>query len=312
MRIGIVGAGMAGLACAEALSRQNFPVQLFDKGRGPGGRMSTRRISTSAGEASFDHGAPAFTADDPTFRHRLEAWVAAGLAAAWPEAGDAAYVGTPTMGAPIRQMAAGQSVRFATRVTKIEAANSGWRLVLDQGDAVEVDFAVVATPAEQANELLAPIAPDFATHAAAVRSVPCWTAMLAFAETLPSVGNFLRGNADDAVGLAVRNNAKPGRTGPEAWVLQASPEWSRTNLEADPEWVARELTLAFAARIGATLPPPIACVAHRWRYARPVSVGPGVLADMDRRVGVCGDWLRGPGVEAAWLSGTALAAHIAD
>jgi len=310
MRIGIVGAGMAGLACAEALSRQNYAVQLFDKGRGPGGRMSTRRISTPAGEAAFDHGAPAFTAHDPAFRRRLEAWCAAGLAAVWPDAGDAAYVGMPTMGAPIRQMVTGQSVQFATRVLRIEANKLGWHLVPEQGDAVDVDWAVVATPAEQAATLLEPIAPEFAARAAGVQSTPCWALMLAFAEELPSPGNFLRGDSGDTIGLAVRNNAKPGRAGPEAWVLQASPDWSRTHLEADPEWVADELAAAFALRIGSTLPPTLARVAHRWRYANPIAAGPGLMFDAERRLGVCGDWLVGPGVEAAWLSGTALAARI--
>jgi len=312
MRIGIVGAGMAGLACAEELSRQNCAVQLFDKGRGPGGRMSTRRIATSAGDAFFDHGAPAFTAQAPAFRSRLDAWLAAGLAAAWPAAGDAAFVGVPSMAAPIRQMAAGQSVRFATRVAQIEESNTGWRLVLEQADAVDVDFAVIATPAEQASVLLEKIAPEFAAKAAAVRSSPCWTTMLAFAERLSPHDDLLRGNAGDAIGLAVRNNAKPGRTGPEAWVLQAGSDWSRTHLEADPESIADALTAAFAARIGAALPPPVARAAHRWRYANPVAAGPGILFDGSRKLGVCGDWLAGPGVEAAWLSGTELAARMTD
>ena len=57
MRIGIVGAGMAGLACAERLADQGHDGVLIDKdkGRGPGGRMSTRRIPTSTGEAHFDY-----------------------------------------------------------------------------------------------------------------------------------------------------------------------------------------------------------------------------------------------------------------
>ena len=312
MRIGIVGAGMAGLACAETLSRRNYAVQLFDKGRGPGGRMSTRRIATSVGEAAFDHGAPAFAANAPAFRQRLDAWIATGFAAAWPAAGASCYVGVPTMGAPIREMAAGQAVRFATRVLQIEAATPGWRLVLDQGDAVDFDCVVVATPAEQASELLAKIAPAFAAQAAASQSMPCWTAMLAFEKKLPTDADFLHGNVGDAIGLAVRNNAKPGRTGPDSWVLQATPDWSRAHLESDPEWIAAELTAAFAARLGVSLPPSVARTAHRWRYANPVANGPGILFDAALKLGVCGDWVTGPGVEAAWLSGTALAARIAD
>lgn len=67
MRIGIVGAGMAGLACAEGLAGLGHEVVLFDKGRGPGGRMSTRRLPTSAGEAHFDYGAQYFTVRDKNF-----------------------------------------------------------------------------------------------------------------------------------------------------------------------------------------------------------------------------------------------------
>jgi predicted NAD/FAD-dependent oxidoreductase len=57
VRIGIVGAGIAGLACAQGLVRHGHDVVLFDKGRGPGGRMSTRRMETPRGLAHIDHGA---------------------------------------------------------------------------------------------------------------------------------------------------------------------------------------------------------------------------------------------------------------
>ncbi len=155
MRIGIVGADMAGLAYAEGLANQGHDVVLLDKGRGPGGRMSTRRIATSAGEAYFDHGAQYFTVRDAAFRQRVEAWISQGVAAPWPSAGSDAYVGIPAMNSPVRQMAAGQSVHWTGLVTRIESLGRGWRLVLDQGEAVDVDIAVVATPAEQASAMLA-------------------------------------------------------------------------------------------------------------------------------------------------------------
>ena len=44
LRIGIVGAGMAGLACAEELTRLGHAVRLFDKGRGPGGGDAERAL----------------------------------------------------------------------------------------------------------------------------------------------------------------------------------------------------------------------------------------------------------------------------
>ncbi len=308
MRVGIVGAGMAGLACAEGLSTQGHDVLLLDKGRGPGGRMSTRRIATSAGEASFDHGAQYFTVRDSAFRRRVDAWTALGVVAPWRSAGSDAYVGVPDMNAPVRQMAKEQSVRWATLVTRIESAGHGWRLVLERDEAVDVDFAIVATPAEQAAALLAPVAPDIATRARSVPSAPCWTLMLAFPETIVVEQDCWRG--ENIVGWAARDNSKPGRVGPESWVVQAGPDWSRAHIEDDPEGVAAELKGAFAALLGVALPPAVGQSIHRWRFARSGGEGSGAIVDRDRRLGVCGDWLIGPRVEAAWLSGTTLAEQI--
>jgi predicted NAD/FAD-dependent oxidoreductase len=78
MRIGIIGAGMAGLSCAQALRDQGHHPVLFDKGRGPGGRMSTRRIDTPLDEAAFDHGAQYLTARDPAFVAQVDRWAQAG------------------------------------------------------------------------------------------------------------------------------------------------------------------------------------------------------------------------------------------
>jgi hypothetical protein len=129
MRVGIVGAGMAGLACAEGLVRQGHEVLLLDKGRGPGGRMSTRRLQTDSGLAHFDQGAQYFSVRDDGFRERVNAWIAEGVVARWLPAGSDAYVGVPAMNEPIRQMAAGQSVHWSTLVTKVEKINPGWRLL---------------------------------------------------------------------------------------------------------------------------------------------------------------------------------------
>jgi renalase len=308
MRIGIVGAGMAGLACAERLANQGHDVVLFDKGRGPGGRMSTRRIPTSAGEAYFDRGAQYFTVRDGAFRRRVQAWISQGVVAPWPSAGNEAYVGVPAMNAPVRQMSNAQSVYWTTLVTRIESLSPGWQLVLDRGEAVDLDIAVVATPAEQASALLASVAPDLAARARAVPSEPCWTVMLAFSEPVTVARNCWRG--EDIIGWAARNNSKPGRIGPESWVVQASPDWSRAYVEADPEWVVATIKGALSNLLGAVLPPSAGQSSHRWRFARSGAEGSGAIFDRDRRLGICGDWLIGPRVEAAWLSGTALAKQI--
>jgi predicted NAD/FAD-dependent oxidoreductase len=305
MRVGIIGAGIAGLACAKGLARRGYAVVLFDKGRGLGGRMSTRRLATPAGEAHFDHGAQYFTARDPGFRAQVDSWIADGVAAAWPAAGDDAYVGVPAMNSPIRQLVAGRDVRWATRVVDLAARGEGWRLTDEGGRTEDVDLAVVALPAEQSADLLRGAAPDLASRAAASISEPCWTVMAAYPEPVVAEGDCQRG--EDVLGWAARNSAKPGRTGPESWVLQATPQWSKLHLDDEPGEVTATLSATLSDMLGVDLPPPLATAAHRWRYARCAPGGPGPILDTDRRLGLCGDWLIGPRVEAAWLSGAGLA-----
>lgn len=63
-RVAVIGAGIAGISCARVLRDAGHAVRVFDKSRGIGGRMATRRGESS----SYDHGAQYFTARDPGFR----------------------------------------------------------------------------------------------------------------------------------------------------------------------------------------------------------------------------------------------------
>ena len=308
MTIAIIGAGMAGLACAEALVRDGRVVVLFDKGRQPGGRMSTRTMATPVGVAAFDYGAQYVTARDPAFRERMARWQAAGLVARWPAAGDEAWVGMPGMSTPLDAMARPLDVRWSAHVRALERKAEGWRVRGDGFAEDMIETVVVAVPAEQVGALAAAHVPELARAAAAAPSRPCWTLAACFAAALPIQADVLEG--EGALGWAARDSAKPGRDGPETWVIQADPDWSLAHLEETREAVTAALLEALAERAGNPLPAPVATHTHRWRYARSGRGEASCHWDAAERIGLCGDWCIGPRVEAAWLSGTALAAAI--
>ena len=60
----IIGSGIAGLSAANYLSSKNFNVTVLDKGKYPGGRISTRRGE----DFIFNHGAQFFTAKSNEFK----------------------------------------------------------------------------------------------------------------------------------------------------------------------------------------------------------------------------------------------------
>jgi photolyase PhrII len=319
-RIAVVGAGISGLTAARTLQDQGHQVTLFEKSRGPGGRAATRDL----GACRFDHGAQYFTVRDPAFGRAVAAWQEAGVVAAWvgrlgqvvrgqiePFAdGQQRLVGVPGMNALGRHLASDLALRTESRVAPPRRVGDHWVLESDAGAPLgDFDFLILAVPAPQARELLAPSVPRLARRAAAVEYAPAWTLMLALAEKppLPFEGLFFR---DGPLGWAAQDGAKPGRRG-HSWVIHAAPDWTRDHLESPVEEVARDLASAFAAQTGTGLAGITAQVAHRWRYARPENpLGTGSLWDSQLALGLCGDWCHSARVEGAYLSGLAVAGRL--
>lgn len=306
MKIAIVGAGLAGLACAEALQIGGHAVILFDKGRGVGGRVATRRVPAPSAEIAFDHGAQYFTTRNPGFTAVVRGWEAEGVAAPWPDAGDDAWVGTPGMNAVAKAIARPLAVHWNSRVDAIRRVGRSWFICPVADEAFEA--VIVATPAEQAAPLLIAHDPAMAGMAQACPSDPCWTAMIAFDDRLAIARDIVRDTG--IISWAARNSAKPGRSGTEAWVIQATAAWSRDHLEDIETTVVDALLSALAEEATQRLPEPIVRVGHRWRYARPRAASHGSLWNETTRIGVVGDWLIAPRIESAWLSGRALADRI--
>lgn len=305
MKFAIIGAGMAGLACADILRADGHTVALFDKGRSAGGRMSTRRLPTPLGEVTIDHGAQYFTARDPAFQGLVSAWHGLGIAAPWPPAGAETWVGVPGMNAIVKQMARAHDVTWGHQVTGIVRKHRNWQLIGEGGEIGPFDAVVLAIPAEQAAAILS--LHDFAMARVGLlaRSQPCWTGMFVFDQPLAGLPPVIR-NAGD-VAWAARNSAKPGRPQPEAWVVQASATWSSARFDESPDQLSQLLLAALSDATGCDIPQPVAAASHRWRYALSAGTGDGALWNPDIGLGVCGDWLLGPRVECAWLSGRMLA-----
>lgn len=325
MRVAIIGAGLAGLSCAAGLRARKIAVSVFDKGRGPGGRMSTRRAQTPLGEVQFDHGAPCFTPRDPEFLETVADWTRLGLVAHWDarhfkqaadgtrrRIDDAFWVGAPSMNAIVRYAAEPFSVEWGRRVSHIRGEAGAYRLEFEDGSFDgPFDHVVSAVPAEQAAELLSAPAPELSRRAAQIVSRPCWTLMCAFEKPVETGFDSLWLGEDAPLAVLVRNTSKPGRGPVEAWVVQAGADWSAENLELSADDAAGKLFSAFSELAGA--PQPVHAAAHRWRYSQPLGEhAAGAAHDEASRIGACGDWLADGTVEGAWQSGRALCRNISQ
>ncbi|MEO0700036.1 MAG: FAD-dependent oxidoreductase, partial [Pseudomonadota bacterium] len=156
----IIGAGVAGLACGRVLAAAGIDVRLADKGRGPGGRCSSRRSTFGR----FDHGAPFFTAQDPRFASQVQTWVEAGVLENWQgsfrgqngsDDDRNRYVGMPAMNGFVRYEADALDAQFGLQLGPPKARDDAHDLYTIDGEAIgRADYVVVATPAPQAALLL--------------------------------------------------------------------------------------------------------------------------------------------------------------
>lgn len=314
--IAIIGAGLAGLSCATQLQAKGFKVQVFEKSRGPSGRMSTR----NAEGWSADHGAQYFTARDPLFMDELNAWLTAGVAAKWhphlkvyedgqwreSASNDQRYIGIPSMNSPGKYLAKSLDVIYSQTIHSIAHKNGKWTLSSLENGKLEgqFDFLVLAIPSPQAFALTNLV--DQSIEAKnQVDMLGCWTVMAAFNEkqSIPFDAAFING---EIISWLSRNNSKPQREGQESWTIHANPQWSQEWIELDKDEASKPI-LECAKRLGLDCQHAVISI-HRWRYASGSNgANPGFKVFEDIQLGLCGDWLHGGRVEGAWLSAYRLA-----
>jgi renalase len=307
-RIAVVGAGIAGAACAHHLAQSGCTVTLFDKARGVSGRLSTRRTDM----AHYDHGAQYFTAQSAVFSAQANDWQQRGVVAQWqPRVANPDsqkwFVGTPDMPAIVRDLVKNIDLHVNTRIEHIEciqhraqseqgeiathpsqqavqsppldvtnlASSARWQLTSDKGE-VFTDFTdlIIAVPPAQAVPLIQPVASSMVGLLTSIDMLPCWTVMLT---TTDSVTTALPIEAERVVDHPTlvwwaRNDSKPGRVqhaGQADWVIQATADWTQTHLDTDRADVIRLICDAFWRHVGVqTLPQVQQSMAHRWLYSR--------------------------------------------
>jgi predicted NAD/FAD-dependent oxidoreductase len=315
--VAVIGAGMAGLACARVLHAAGLRVTVFERSSTVGGRVATRRVNGLA----FDHGAQYVRVRDESFGAYLNFAEQTGAVAPWRPCLEAYnrdqcaewLVGTPGMQSLVLPLAAGLDIRCRAPICGLgKTSDEHWLVHTNAGQtAGPFEAIAVAIPAPEAAELLEDV-PLLGTALAPVVMAPCWSAMIALAQPLgtwPDLVMPTRG----PIAWAARDSSKPARSlDSERWVLHARSDWTEHNLDEQQQWVAQDLLVEFA-RLSGALPPVQHLAAHCWKYARVIRpLGTTCLWDAGQRIGACGDWCIDARVEAAWQSGTALGHAIAS
>lgn len=336
MKIAIIGAGISAAAAVSVLKQHPCQVSVFEKSRGPGGRMSSKRALAG----SLDLGAQYFTARDADFLAQVATWRDQGLVQQWSmqpwvfEHGvisrsddqQQRYVGTSTMHQMIVPTFANVETHYQCKINELSFITSNvsshsqgqWQLCSEQGECYGgFDALLLTCPPEQSYQLLlgAPICSQIPRNSL----LPCWAVLLELA-TPTGVAMDTIFVKEGAASWIARQSTKPGRQSarlrdveqaPEQWVVHFSAEFSMQQLETSSERIS-ELAAAELSRVVGRTVEVAAALCHRWLYASydPAMAPCGVLYDAKMHLALAGDWTLGGRVENAWLSGVKAAEQL--
>lgn len=321
-RIAIIGAGISGLTLAHYLGA-HASVQLFEKARGVGGRMSTRY----ADPFYFDHGTQFFTARSKPFQQFIAPMIESGLIAEWKGKVitvqedrsikdrlwfEPHYVATPNMNNLCKHLATGHGITLGREVAPLATkATDGWHL-FDKDDAPlgVFDWVISTAPPAQTARLFAHVGgtPQVFPN---VALLGCYTLMIGFNRPWDKPWMAAKLHASPLEWIAA-NSTKPGRNrAVTCLVAHSSNSWAEAHIDDAMEEAEPFLRREFEAISGINTTQADYFACHRWRYA--LAEKPGELAPYcDAALGLAsvGDWCSASRIEDAWTNATALASTL--
>jgi predicted NAD/FAD-dependent oxidoreductase len=319
--VAVIGAGMAGLVCAQQLRQAGYSVLVVEKSRGLGGRVATRRLQ----DTCADHGACYLKPKGELLGQFVKLLCDRQIVKTWADEINSSprYIAPAGMSAIAKFLAQGLDVLLNQRVIAINPTpEKTWQITLESSDeTITAKALVVAIPAPQALMLLEPLGEDllgteFLNNLRSVEFAACISAIAGYpidSQLLPdwTAQTFVDNPVLGWIGLDSSKRHNPQQP---VFVVQSSASFAQLHLEtADLQPVAQEMLQQAAQSLGLPwLKTPEWMQVHRWRYAFPSHPWQETVLSANTSLPLvcCGDWCGGNLIEGAMLSGIAASEQI--
>ncbi|MDG1702653.1 MAG: NAD(P)-binding protein [Pseudomonadales bacterium] len=325
--VAIIGAGLTGLTAAHRLIQAGIECTIFDKSRGVGGRMATRRAEYQGATLRFDHGTsylthaqasgiadvmtPASTAgpnQDQSLRHLCEAaeltpW---SLSSFGQTANLMSASGINAVG---KALAVSLDINLDASIVRADRDASGNRWQLRTQDALlpeTFDLLITATPPVQAANILGPYQGPIMPTLTNIRPRACWTLMLGTQRPASESAMNSQGEVIHRI-IPEHSKNRPQPSGLRTYTIQAGREWSQEHAQTDADSVAQAM-LRQLKKLGWDSVGIEHQQIHRWLYAGVVNPADvPCLTDSGQGLICAGDWCLGNDIDSALASGNAAA-----
>tara|TARA_B100000963_G_scaffold76097_1_gene64217 strand:+ start:889 stop:1857 length:969 start_codon:yes stop_codon:yes gene_type:complete len=307
-KIVVIGSGIAGLAAANHLNPKNFNITVLDKGKYPGGRISTRKNK----EFIFNHGAQFFTAKSNEFKKICQSGVKDNILINWNTFSKKnRYIGNPNMREFSFWFSKNLKIYQQTLVKNIEYNDSF--SIITNNKKFKADGLIITAPSSQAAELIKNLDNQMYNLIEKVTYFPCWCLMLSIKDM--NLKHFDIDEKSIFSWIISENNKIKNSLNYNCITIHTNEKFSLDYLEQNKEFVLDKIIREFTKIYQVNTQDIIYKNIHRWRYAKVKNPFPIEESKISKKIplGIAGDWCppaedthyngNGQRIEDAFLSG---------
>ena len=308
----VIGSGISGATIANLLNKK-FQVNLYDKGRGPGGRASFKRVK---GQIGFDHGTQYFSPKTIEFKKFVNRLIKIKILKKW--SGNHIFLNSKKKENKKHIKIIGKKGNndickfllkkvkcfYQSEVKKIYYKNKLWFLLFTDGKIRTYKGVILTCPFPQLKKL----SEKFINNTFIKRKLKMdanITVMIAIKKNKKSPSSFLFD--DPVLGWAGNENTKKRfKSKYDLWTLQSTFKWANKNIDKNKKNLKKNSKILIdkffkLTKIKKTK--VIYSINHGWKYSsnsKPLKIRS--YWDPQKKIGVCADWFIGPRLESGWMS----------
>ena len=308
----VIGSGISGATIANLLNKK-FQINLYDKGRGPGGRASFKRIK---GQIGFDHGTQYFSPKTIEFKKFANRLIKIKILKKW--SGNHIFLNSKKKENKKHIKIIGKKGNndickfllkkvkcfYQSEVKKIYYKNKLWFLLFTDGKIRTYKGVILTCPFPQLKKLTEKFINNTFINKKLKMDANI-TVMIAIKKNKESASSFVFD--DPVLGWAGNENTKKRfKSKHDLWTLQSTFKWANKNIEKNKKNLKKNSKILIdkffkLTKIKKTK--VIYSINHGWKYSsnsKPLKIRS--YWDPQKKIGVCADWFIGPRLESGWIS----------
>ncbi len=306
-KIAIIGTGLSAIFSAIHLRKNtDLEINLFDKARGLGGRLATRR----AEGGKFDHGAQYFSIERINNLPEIQMLINEGVINNIEDKD--IYFSPDGMTNIAKKLLTDFNIFKEHKLVSIDKENENYKLFFENGSTFNSDYIIMSCPMPQSLEILNKSKIDYDNNLIKdledLSYFPCIVVMIKSENKLSNLEKHIGTDVDSKdISWIGDNYGKKVSSIENYYTIQCSPEFSYENFENEYDETNKKLKHEMEKIFGSNYQ---ILSNHKWRYSIPKNFYQGdnsLVINQKNFLGLCGDIFTNGRFDGAITSGLSIA-----